>query len=151
MAGWAAGWVSRQAAPGWQAAKGFGGRAISSLISFPLVCLCVGEGAKRSRAGESFQRSLGREKGRNTKSLDLKLLLPREVSLHTLLAFRHKRTRAGTGLEPGGSGAEGPELRAQQPPTWGGSRTQMSRWPEMWVADKTLGDLSACSRCVPNG
>ena len=55
--------LSRQAAPGRQATKGFGGRTISSLPSFPLVFLCVGGGSKREWGrGKVFKEDPGEEK-----------------------------------------------------------------------------------------
>lgn len=101
------------------------------------------EGVKRSRMGEAFKEDSG-EKKAETPSPRISNCFSGEVSLHTVLEFREKRTRAGAG-----AGAGAWRQRAQEPPTWGGNRTRMSRWPEMWVADKTLGDLRSLAGCVP--
>lgn len=65
--------------------------------------------------GKGFQRRLGRKKGRNTQSLDLKLPLQR--SLRTLLGFREKRLRgrgwAGAWREGAGANSSGQGQRSE--------------------------------------
>lgn len=85
--------LSRQAAPGRPAAKGFGGRTISSLTSFPLVSVCAGGGREREWAGgKAFKEGWG-EKKAETPSPWISNCLSREVFLRTLLGFREKRLR----------------------------------------------------------
>lgn len=147
MAGWAAGWASRQAAPGLPAAKGFGGRTISSLTSFPLVCVCVGGGSEKEQGGEKAFKEDSAEKKADTPSPWISDCFSGEVSHHTLLEFREKRSRARAGAGAWREGAEG----------WGPGAANLGRKQntgvqvaEMWAADETLGDLSSTSWMCPS-
>ena len=151
MAGWAAGWASRQAAPGLPAAKSFGGRTISSLTSFPLVCLCVGGGNEKKQGwGKAFKEDSG-EKKAETASPWISNCFSGEVSLHTLLEFREKRTRAGAGAGAGAwrQEAEGPGPRSHQLGV--GTEHGCPGGQRCGLQIKTLGDLSSLAGCVPYG
>lgn len=108
--------LSRQAAPGRQAAKGFGGRTISSLPSFPLVFLCAGGRSKREWGGGKVFKEDPGEKKAEIPSPWISNCLSREVSLRTLLGFREgEKKNQGRGWA--GGWREGP--RAPLGRGWG--------------------------------
>ena len=146
MAGWAAGWASRQAAPGLPAAKGFGGRTISSLTSFPLVCVCVAGGSEKEQGGEKAFKEDSAEKKADTPSPWILDCFSGEVLHHTLLEFREKRTRAKAGA---GAWREGAEGQGPGATNLGWEQSTGVQGAEMGVADKTLGDLSSTRRMCP--
>lgn len=145
MAGWAAGWVSRQAAPGLPAAKGFRRQDnfLSHILSFGL-CLC-GRRSEKGRVGKSFQRRLSREKDVH-QVLGSQIASP-EVSHHTLLEFREKRQGKEAGLEPGEGGGRGPGGPGAT--NLGRKQNTDVRWQRCGLQIKHLSDLSSMGRMYP--
>lgn len=114
MAGWAAGWASRQAAPGLPAAKGFGGRTISSLTSFPLVCVCVGGGSEKEQGGEKLSKKTQQRKRPTHQVLGSQIASPEKSRITPCQNLEKKEPGQGLGLEPGGRGQR---AGAQELPT----------------------------------
>ena len=93
----------------WQAGlpAGRAGRTISSLTSFPLVCVCVGGGSEKEQGGEKAFKDDSAEKKADTPSPWISDCFSGEVSHHTLLEFREKRSRARAGAGAWREAAEG--------------------------------------------
>ena len=63
---------------------GRAGRTISSLTSFPLVCVCVGGGSEKEQGGEKAFKEDSAEKKADTPSPWISDCFSGEVSHHTL-------------------------------------------------------------------